>query len=71
MTLGKTATEKRTRDRIGMSGRPGQESDRGVGAIKSIDKAMGILRELYTASRPMSFTPRDESAFRSMLRRTA
>ena len=35
------------------SGRTGQESDRGVGAIKSIDKAMGILRELYTASRPM------------------
>jgi IclR family KDG regulon transcriptional repressor len=53
MTLGKTVTEKRTRDGIGMSGRTGQEADRGVGAIKSIDKAMGILRELYTASRPM------------------
>ncbi|MEA2852833.1 MAG: hypothetical protein QOE02_2852, partial [Rhodospirillaceae bacterium] len=36
MTLGKTVTEKRTRDGIGMSGRTGQEADRGVGAIKSI-----------------------------------
>jgi DNA-binding IclR family transcriptional regulator len=27
--------------------------DHGVGAIKSVDKAMGILRELYAASAPM------------------
>ena len=53
MTLGKTATDKHARGGIGMSRRTGQEEDRGAGAIKSIDKAIGILRELYTASRPM------------------
>jgi len=53
MPLGKTVPEKRTRDGIGMSGRTGQESDRAWAAIKSIDKAMGILRRALHGDRPM------------------
>jgi IclR family transcriptional regulator, KDG regulon repressor len=44
-------TRRHTKD----SGLPSSNppKDHGVGVIKSVDKAMGILRELYAASRPM------------------
>jgi len=53
MPLRPTATETRIRTRPTAVRRHGTSKDRGAGAIKSIDKAMGILRELYTASRPL------------------
>ncbi|MBS0222054.1 MAG: IclR family transcriptional regulator [Proteobacteria bacterium] len=47
--------EAETRGRAKGNGRPSSTplKDHGVGAIKSVDKAMGILRELSAASRPM------------------
>jgi DNA-binding IclR family transcriptional regulator len=53
MPLRKTATEARTAVGVEGSRRPIPARDHGVGAIKSIDKAVGILRQLYAASRPM------------------
>jgi len=53
MPLRPTAIETRARTSASAARRTPAARGHGVGAIKSIDKAMGILRELYRASRPM------------------
>ena len=53
MPLRPTAIETRARTSASAAHRTPPAKGHGVGAIKSIDKAMGILRELYRASRPM------------------
>ena len=53
MPLRPTAIETRARTSASAARRTPPAKGHGVGAIKSVDKAMGILRELYRASRPM------------------
>jgi IclR family transcriptional regulator, KDG regulon repressor len=48
-----TATERRTRGRAIATRTSRASTRRGVGAIKSINKAVAILREIHAASRPL------------------
>jgi IclR family KDG regulon transcriptional repressor len=53
MPLPKTVPEAPTAAGVARRGRSARMKDHGVGAIKSVDKAVSILRQLNAASRPM------------------